>query len=79
MLSKNAICPQETHFSLQLKFTNLKMSTLDVTTIKLPSSSEVVGCVGKMIFRVNGHRRSIQQTFGQDLPLLLFHGCVSCF
>lgn len=48
MLSKNAVCPQETHFSVQLKFTNLKMIMLDVLTIKLPSISEV-GSVGKTI------------------------------
>lgn len=48
MLSKNAVCPQETRFFVQLKFTNLKMIMLDVLTIKLPSISEV-GSVGKMI------------------------------
>lgn len=51
MLSKNAVCPQETRFSVQLKFTNLKMIMLDVLTIKLPSISEV-GSVGKMILRL---------------------------
>ena len=48
MLSKNAVCPQETHVSVQLKFTILKMIMLDVLTIKLSSVSEV-GSVGKMI------------------------------